>query len=307
VKLARGDLALRLASLALAAGLWFVIAGRQTAERGLSVPVELRNVPRELELTGDAVNAVDVRVRASPGLIDSLDPRKVLATIDLAGTQEGEKIVQLTPDRIQVPFGFRVVKITPSLLTLNLESTRRKTVPVRPRVIGRPAAGFEVAEVTSEPAEVRVAGPRSRVQEVESAFTEPVSVEAADHTLQEWVSVGLEDPMLRLEGGSRVRVTAKLREARETRVFEGLRVVARGRPARLDPAHVAVVLSGPATELQSVEASAVQPYVQVPADLPAAARLPLAVDIGPGHAGVAVVETRPSEVAVRPLRAAAGR
>ena len=30
----RGDVPLRLASLALAGGLWFVIAGRQTAERG---------------------------------------------------------------------------------------------------------------------------------------------------------------------------------------------------------------------------------------------------------------------------------
>ena len=56
---------------------------------------------------------------------------------------------------IQVPFGFRVVKITPSLLTLNLERTQRKTIPVRPRVIGRPAPGFEVAEVASDPAEVR--------------------------------------------------------------------------------------------------------------------------------------------------------
>jgi len=41
----RGDTALRLASLALAVGLWFVIAGKQTAERGVEVPVELRNVP----------------------------------------------------------------------------------------------------------------------------------------------------------------------------------------------------------------------------------------------------------------------
>jgi len=39
-------LSLRLTSLALAAVLWFVIAGRQTAERGLSIPIELRNVPR---------------------------------------------------------------------------------------------------------------------------------------------------------------------------------------------------------------------------------------------------------------------
>jgi hypothetical protein len=300
VRFLRGDLALRLVSLALAAGLWFVIAGRQTAERGLSVPVELRNVPRELELTGDAVNAVDVRVRASPGLIDSLDPRKVLATIDLAGAQEGERIVQLTPDRIQVPFGFRVVKITPSLLTLNLESTRRKTVPVRPRVIGRPAAGYEVFEVTSDPAEVRVAGPRSRVREIESAFTEPVSVEAADHTVQEAVNVGLEDPLLRLEGGSRVRVTARVREAHETRVFEGLALVARGRPARLDPSHVAVVVSGPGSQLQTLKASAIRPYVEVPAG--GTSRQPPRVELDGTGPDVSVVETRPAEVSVRPLR-----
>jgi YbbR domain-containing protein len=305
VRLLRGDMPLRLASLALAAGLWFVIAGRQTAERGLSVPVELRNVPRELELTGDAVNAVDVRVRASPGLIDSLDARKVLATIDLAGAQEGEKIVQLTPERIQVPFGFRVVKITPSLLTLNLESTRRKSVPVRPRVIGRPAAGFEVSEVTSDPAQVRVAGPRSRVQEIESAFTEPVSVEAADRTVQEAVNVGLEDPLLRLEGGSRVRVTARVAEARETRVFEALAVVARGRPAHLDPAHVAVVVSGPGPQLAQLAPSSVRPYVLIPAG-GGPSRLKLAVELPEGASALSVVETRPAEVSVRPLRRAPG-
>jgi len=138
------------------------------------------------------VNTVDVRVRASPGLINSLDTGSVRATIDLAGAQEGERIVQLAPDQIQAPQGFRVVKITPSLLTLNLERTMRKTLPVRPRVIGRPAPGFEVAEIASEPAEVQVAGPRSRVQEIESAFTEPVSVEGLDATAAELVNVGLE-------------------------------------------------------------------------------------------------------------------
>ncbi|MGE5124921.1 MAG: CdaR family protein [Betaproteobacteria bacterium] len=305
MRLPGGDMPLRLASLALAAGLWFVIAGRQTAERGLSVPVELRNVPRELELTGDPVNTVDVRVRASPGLIDSLDARKVLATIDLAGAQEGERIVQLTPARIQVPFGFRVVKITPSLLTLNLESTRRKVVPVRPRVIGRPADGFEVSSVTSDPPQVRVAGPRSRVQEIESAFTEPVSVEAADHTVQEAVNVGLEDPLLRLEGGSRVQVTARVAEVRETRVFERLPVVARGRPARLVPARVTVVVSGTAAQLKGLQASAVRPWVEVPAG-ERASRQRLAVELEAAPPGVSVVEVRPADVDVRPLRRSGG-
>jgi len=296
-----GNTPLRLASLVLAVGLWWVIAGRQTAERGVTVPVEFRNVPRDLETTGDAADSVDVRVRASPGLINSLESGKLLATVDLAGATEGERIVQLTPAMIQVPYGFRVVKITPSLLTLNLERTERKTVPVRPRVIGRPALGFEVGEVTAAPAAVRVAGPRSRVQEIESAFTEPVSVEGADRPTTVLVNVGLEDPLLRLEEGSRVRVTAVVREAHETRAFEDVRVAAQGRPARLVPSKVAVTVAGPASQLRTLEAAHLKAYVRVPAEGAVPDRLPVTVDVAAGHAGVSVLETRPAEVAVRPL------
>ncbi len=305
MKLLGGDAALKLASLALAVGLWFVIAGKPTAERGLAVPVELRNVPRDLELTGDPVNTVDVRVRASPGLINSLDPGAIRATIDLAGAQEGERIVQLSPEQIQAPQGFRVVKITPSLLTLNLERTVRKKVPVRPRVIGRPASGFEVAEITSDPAEVQITGPRSRVQEVESAFTEPVSVAGAEATVTETVNVGLEDPLLRLDGGSRVRVSAVVREAHETRTFDGLRVEPRGRAARLSPSRVSVSVAGPVSQVRGLAASDLQAYVAMPQQGPVPVRLPVAVQIAAGRAGVSVVGAQPPEVSVRLVRGSA--
>ncbi len=298
----RGDTPLRIASLVLAVGLWFGIAGRQTAERGVVVPVELRNVPRDLELTGDAVNAVDIRVRASPGLVNSLQAGSIRAIIDLGGAHEGERIVQLSEDQIEAPQGFRVVKITPSLLTLNLERTLRKTIPVRPRVIGRPAAGFEVAEVASDPAEVTVAGPRSRVQEIESAFTEPVSVEGASSGGTELVNVGLEDPLLRLEGGSRVRVTTKVREAQETRAFDGLRIVARGRPARLEPSRAKVTVTGPASLVRALDPGDLLPYVALPSTGAVLPRLPVSVEIAPGHAGISVLETQPAEVSVRPQR-----
>ncbi|HSD65570.1 MAG TPA: CdaR family protein, partial [Vicinamibacteria bacterium] len=234
--------------------------------------------------------------------INSLDVGAIRATIDLAGAQEGERIVQLAPDRIQAPQGFRVVKITPSLLTLNLERTMRKTIPVRPRVIGRPASGFEVAEIESDPAEVRVAGPRSRVQEIESAFTEPVSVEAAQATVAELVNVGLEDPLLRLEGGSRVRVAAVVRETRETRRFEGLRVEARGRSARLSPPRVSVSVAGPASQVRRLAPGDLQPYVALPREGAVSGRVPVAVGIAAGRAGVSVLETRPAEVSVRVQR-----
>jgi YbbR domain-containing protein len=204
------NIPLKLTSLALATLLWFVIAGEKTSEMGLTVPVELKNFPKDLELTGDAVNAVEVRLRASPSIIQSLGPGDVSAHVDLTGVVEGEHIVNLTEASIRIPFGVKVVRINPSTLTLNLERTVQKTVPVRPRLLGRPATGYEVAEVTSTPPEVRVAGPKSRVQEVEGAFTEPVSVDAANRDVVEEVNLGVDDPLLRIQGSPRVRVTARI-------------------------------------------------------------------------------------------------
>lgn len=139
------------------------------------------------------------------------------------------------------------------------------------------------------------------MQRAESAFTEPVSIDAVDHTVQELVNVGLDDPQLRLEGASQVRVTVRLREVQDTRVFGDLPVIARGGPAQIEPARVAVVLSGPPAVLASFAAASLRPYVQVPAQASQPARLQPAVDLAEGS-GLALVETRPAMVLVRPLR-----
>jgi YbbR domain-containing protein len=299
-KLISGDNLLRVISLALAALLWIVIAGGDTVERGLNVPVELRNFPAGLEITGDLVNSVDVRLRASPGLVESLDVDRVLARIDLAGAEEGEQIIQLTADNIEVPFGFRIVKITPSFLTFNLERAETRKVPVLPRIEGLPAPGYEVADYTADPPEITVAGPRSRVQEIESAFTEPVSVDGADMDLEKTVNVIPEDPLLHLEGDTgEVRVVVYIRETRGRKAFAGLSVTVRGQPAELDPATVRVEVTGPARVLADLAEADLRPYVNVPPEHDGVRPLPVAVEVASGHTGVSVVETEPAEVKAR--------
>lgn len=291
------NLPLKVVSVALALMLWFVI-GEKTSERGLSVPVELQNVPRDLELVGEPTNVVDVRVRASPSVIQRLTTGDVSARIDLSGVREGEHIVHLTSDDIRVPFGVRVVKITPSIITMGFERTMQKTVPIRPRLLGRPASGYEVGEVVAEPGEVRVAGPKSRVQEMESAYTEPVSVEGSGSTVVETVNLGLDDPVLRIQGSPRVRVTARIREVQDTRALEGVEVEVRGGAFPVQPSRVRVVLTGPTSALARVKPAQVHAYVE-------AARVkngsaPVAVEMVPGQAGVTLKEAVPSQVSVRP-------
>ena len=214
-------------SLALAVVLWFVIAGEKTSERGLAVPVELQNVPTNLELTGDAVNTVEVRLRASPGIIHALGPGEISAQIDLAGSGEGERIIHLTPESIRVPFGVQVVKITPSILTLNFERTLQKVVPVRPRLLGRPAPGTrcrghersrrgahlgaqEPGAGGGERLHRAGLGGRGRRRRHRGGEHRPRRPDAAP------------------PGQPRVKVTARLAEIKARRTFEGLAVAVRG-------------------------------------------------------------------------------
>ena len=302
MKLPFDNLALKAASVGLAALLWYVIAGEKTSEMGLTVPVELQNFPQDLELTGEPVNAVEVRLRASPGIIQRIGPGDVSARVDLAGVGEGEHIVHLGAEAIRVPFGVRVVRVNPATISLNFERTLQKTVPVRPRLTGRPASGFEVAEVSSQPPEVRLAGPKSRVQEVESAFTEPVSVEGARAAVSDEVTIGVEDPLLHVLGSARVTVTAQVREATETRVLEGVEVALRGGAGVVQPARVDVTLAGPASVLQRVDPSQVRAYADV-TQAGGGRSAPVTVELQGGYPGVTVKEWTPEHVALRAARA----
>lgn len=301
MRLFSGDITLKLVSLGLALLLWFAIRVQKTSEVGLNAPVELQNLPRELEVTGDLIRAVEVRVRAAPGIVQGLGPGEVSARVDVAGLGEGEHIVHLTPESIRLPFGVKVVKITPSTITLHFERTLQKAVPIRPRVRGTPARPYELAEVTSEPAEVQMAGPRSRVQAVEAAFTEPVSVEGTEATVEREVNIGLPDPFLRIHGSPRVKVTARIREVQEKRSFEALKVEVRGGPGQAQPSQVRVVLTGPASVLRRVPPEDVRPYVEVTrrAD---GGPIPVAVELAPGLTGVTVEHAEPAQVMVLPPR-----
>jgi YbbR domain-containing protein len=298
-------LPLKLLSLGLATALWFVIAGEKTSEMGVTAPLELQNFPKDLELTGEPMNAVEVRLRASPGIIQRMDPSDVSAQLDLTGLKEGEHIIHLTPEAIRIPFGVKVVKITPASLTLNLERTMEKSVSIRPRVLGRPAPGFEVSEITSEPPEVRIAGPKSRVQEVESAFTEPLAVDGAKSTVVDQLNIGVEDSVLRIQGNPRVKVTARIQEAQSTRTFEAVILEVKGGgppPPRLP--RVRVVLAGPASLLDDVKPTEVHATVDLTAE-PTEGTLPVTVELVPSRTGLTVRTVEPDRVSVgvsRPRR-----
>ena len=156
------------------------IAGEKTAERGLAVPVELQNVPQDLELTGDAVNTVEVRVRASPGLITACGRASYPGHRSTSpGRARASASCTSRRSRSASPFGLPGGEdhaLHPHPEPRAHAAERRPGAPAPDRAAG---GGLRGRRARERPRRGAVAGPRSRVQEIESAFTEPVSVEGA--------------------------------------------------------------------------------------------------------------------------------
>jgi YbbR domain-containing protein len=190
---------LKLLSLSLAIVLWLIVAGEETVERGLRVPLEFVQFPHGLELQAEPPAVVDVRVRGSSTTLSQVGPGDIVAFLDLHTARPGRRVFQLSPEQVRVPFDVEVVQVSPSSLTMVFENSRTKAVPINPTWEGTPAPGYVIGKWTVEPSTVEVVGPETAVQQVTEALTEPVSVNGAREVVTETVTIGLLDPSLRLK------------------------------------------------------------------------------------------------------------
>ena len=85
-----------------------------------------------------------------------------------------------------------------------------RRVPVEPDIDGRPADGYEVTDVTSDPETVEVAGPESALKRLQAAITEPVSVVDQTRSVREVVTIGVADASLRLRTPQTAVVTVTI-------------------------------------------------------------------------------------------------
>ena len=201
---------LKIVSVVLATLIWLIVSGEQIVERGFRIPLEFSNLPVGLELASDAPTVVDVRVRGSSGALGRLTPGDLVAILDLRQARAGQRLFHLSGDEVRAPFGVDVVHVAPSSLAITFEPSAEKQVAVSPVVEGEPAAGFEVRQVTADPAVVVVAGPTTAERATKEAITEPVSVAGASSTVTELVNVGVADPVVHLRSLEAVRVTVTI-------------------------------------------------------------------------------------------------
>jgi YbbR domain-containing protein len=204
------NLGLKLVSTLVAILLWLVVAGERVVERVMRSPVEFQNLPAGLEIVGNPPDTVEVRLRGSSGALSRIASGDMSAVIDLETARPGRRLFHITQSQVNVPYGIDIVQVAPSTLTMEFEVSGIRSVHVEPDIDGRPAPGYEVTQVTSDPATVEVAGPETALKLLQAAITEPVSVTDQTRTVREVVTVGVPDSTLRLRTPQTAVVTVTI-------------------------------------------------------------------------------------------------
>jgi YbbR domain-containing protein len=262
------NLGLKFLAVALATLLWLTVAGEHVVERGMRVPLEFRNKSADLEIVGDPPTAVDVRLSGSSALLSRLDPGEIVAVLDLGTARPGSsRLFHLRPDEVRVPYGVTVDQVLPPTLSLELERSSRRTIPIVPAVEGEPAPGFVVGQITTDPASVEVIGPESRLLELTEATTETISVEGRRDGLRESVTVGVADASIRLAEARVADVTVEIRPSPVEREIENVPVRWRnlgdGMSAVIKPTLARVTVRGSREALDKLRADGVGAFVDL--------------------------------------------
>ena len=171
---------LKIISLSLALLLWTFIMGERRLEVGYPVPLELQSLPEGLMVANEVPSLIDVRVSGPRTLLAKVSPNDIRIIVDLADLKPGLTTFKRLEERLNIPRGLRVTRLSPSFIDLKLERIKQKLVPIKIILSGEPLAGFKIGKVRVVPDEVIVEGAESELKSVSEVTTEDVDLKGVN-------------------------------------------------------------------------------------------------------------------------------
>jgi YbbR domain-containing protein len=179
-KLLTENWTLKIISLIFALLLWMFIMGERRLEVGYRVPLELQNIPKSLMIANEVPSLVDVRVSGPRTLQMKVSPNDISIIVDLTDLKPGLTTFKRLEERLNLPSGLRVTRLSPSFIDLKLERIKQKQVPVKIALIGEPTTGFKVVSVKAVPDEVIIEGAETELKSVSEVTTEEVDLKGVN-------------------------------------------------------------------------------------------------------------------------------
>lgn len=109
-------------ALGVAIGLWMAVAGQQSTEMALAVPIEYQHVAATTELRGDIPAEATIRLRGSQLALAALRASSVRVRVSLGRVRNGPNYIPLTVQHLDLPPGVELTDIRPAFLAVEVRS-----------------------------------------------------------------------------------------------------------------------------------------------------------------------------------------
>jgi len=209
---------LKLFAVLLALALWLILIPEEKtfSEKTLTIPLETRNIPPDMELVEKPAVSVDVTVRARMRIIDQITPANVVAKLDLEKATIYQEEYPLNQSMISLPPGAEVLRITPSKVDLRLENTAQIGLDIVPTLVGKPADDLKILKVEVVPPQVEVKGPESKILKTDKVTTTPINLAVLTGSTEIDADLILPRPEMRLvTPQTKVRVKIQMEKTEE--------------------------------------------------------------------------------------------
>jgi hypothetical protein len=214
-KLVFENLGWKLLALAVAVVIWALVASEPELATFVTVRLEYKNLPYELEISSDPVTSVVLELRGSSGVLRGIgeSPRPAVV-LDMATVQTGQRTFMVGNGNVKLANGVSLVRAIPSEVRFSFEERSLRPIPVQVRFIGEGQNGYVIAHYRVTPNQMQVAGPKSRVARIVAASTDPVDVSSVVGSTEFRVSAFVDDPFVRFATSPLVAVVVTMKKQR---------------------------------------------------------------------------------------------
>jgi hypothetical protein len=224
--------------------------------------------------------------------------------VDLQNASEGEHIVTLTPDNIRMSQrgGIEILRIAPARLTITLETTVSKEVPIVVPIDPLPPKGFEIYDKFTRPSSVIITGARSRIAPIAEVETTPISLEEHRKPGRFFANLNIQDSSIRTSVYNPIQVEVLVGPVRRLHTINKIPVIVEGGNYSFTPEQVSVQILARPEYIESISAEDFHAVVRAgafdDAHLPTPGKLTL--QMLKGSDGAAVIRAiNPPEITIR--------
>jgi len=201
----------KLFALATAFGVWLNVSNEPDLATVVSIPVQYNHFPKDLEISSDIEETVDLEAKGPSGLLRSLHDGRIAAIIDFADvTAPGDRTFTITNNELKLPRGIELVRTIPSQLRFRFERRATRFVAVDVRYSGTLPPGLTVAGLEVTPPQLQITGPESHVLGVGKLESDPLDLTGITADKTQTLSVYAKDTEVRILNTPQVKVKLRV-------------------------------------------------------------------------------------------------